>query len=267
MSNEPIQPGMHDLDGRGLEAAREELLCCPFCGDGHAFIEGHPTARMVTCNKCGAFSGQFDSDEAAIAAWNRRASSPNIGEVAGEYGELDAGINYAIEQLCAILEVAPSSISWDAATETLDGDVSSVICNVLRAAYGDDWSSNPGDTARIRSALVPSPQQHSSQADTPGIPATGSGETGWRDIASAPKDGTKFDVWQGGRRVVDVYWSNVEDAWAVDGMYGPEEPAPLAIFPPVTHWMPLPASPANPAETQAVEVGTIEGLMKNGSGE
>lgn len=67
----------------------------------------------------------------------------------------DAGINYAIGQLCEILDVDPRSISWDAATETMDGDVSSVICNVLRAAYGEEWSSKPEDTARIRAALNP----------------------------------------------------------------------------------------------------------------
>lgn len=75
------------------------------------------------------------------------------GDVREEDGGLDAGINYAIRQLCEILDVDPHSISWDAATETMDGDVSSVICNVLRAAYGEEWSSKPEDTARMRAAL------------------------------------------------------------------------------------------------------------------
>ncbi len=70
-----------------------------------------------------------------------------------EDGGLDAGINYAIERLCEALAVDPNSISWDAATETMDGDVVSVICNVLRAAYGEKWSTKPEDTARIRAAL------------------------------------------------------------------------------------------------------------------
>jgi hypothetical protein len=67
------------------------------------------------------------------------------------------GVNYAITQLCSILGVDPKSISWDAATETLDGDVSSVICNAIRGAYGDEWSSKPETTARILAALTHPP--------------------------------------------------------------------------------------------------------------
>lgn len=91
-------------------------------------------------------------------------SATDLGEVTGENGELDAGINYAIERLCEILDVDPKSISWDAATETLDGDVMSVICNVLIAAYGDDWSSKPEDIARIRAALSSVPTAEKGQA-------------------------------------------------------------------------------------------------------
>jgi hypothetical protein len=72
----------------------------------------------------------------------------------GENGELDAGINYAIERLCEIFDVDPKSISWDAATETMDGDVRSVFCNVMVAAYGEEWSSSARDTAKIRAALA-----------------------------------------------------------------------------------------------------------------
>jgi hypothetical protein len=74
-------------------------------------------------------------------------------EISDEDGALDAGINYAIERLCEILGVDPKSINWDAATETFDGDVMSVICNVLVAAYSEEWSAKPEDTALIREAL------------------------------------------------------------------------------------------------------------------
>ena len=42
-------------------------------------------------------------------------------------------------QLCAVLDVDPQSVSWDAATETLDGDVQSVFGNIFRAKFGDNW--------------------------------------------------------------------------------------------------------------------------------
>ena len=50
-----------------------------------------------------------------------------------------AGCDFAMVQLCEALGVDPKSVRWDAATETLDGDVSAVIWNILRAKMGDDW--------------------------------------------------------------------------------------------------------------------------------
>jgi hypothetical protein len=41
--------------------------------------------------------------------------------------------------LCAILKVDPQSVSWDAATETLDGDVRAVLHGILTAGLGEDW--------------------------------------------------------------------------------------------------------------------------------
>lgn len=67
------------------------------------------------------------------------------------------GVDFAITQLCKMLGVDPMSIRWDAATETVDGDVSSVVGNVLRAAYSEEWSSAAETTAHIRSALAEQP--------------------------------------------------------------------------------------------------------------
>src|SRR6185312_14099276 len=53
----------------------------------------------------------------------------------------NAGLDYGQTQLCSVLGVDTSSVNWDAATETLDGDVQSVISNILRARFGDDWRS------------------------------------------------------------------------------------------------------------------------------
>lgn len=67
--------------------------------------------------------------------------------------------------------------------------------------------------------------------------------TDWQAIETAPRGGTKFDAWQHDQRVVDVYWSDIQDAWCIDGQYGPEEPTPLALSPPITHWMQPPSPP------------------------
>jgi hypothetical protein len=49
------------------------------------------------------------------------------------------GCDFAMLQLCQVLGVDPHTVSWDAATETVDGDVQSVIGNILRAGMGEDW--------------------------------------------------------------------------------------------------------------------------------
>ena len=71
----------------------------------------------------------------------------------------------------------------------------------------------------------------------------------WRDISTAPKDGTLVDLWcinhlrwdKAGQRVTSVSWGAVSD-WMgnerQDWQHGHGED-----FEP-THWMPLPAPPA-----------------------
>lgn len=51
----------------------------------------------------------------------------------------DEGIDFALMQLCSVLGVDPQSVTWDAATETRDGDVQAIIGNILRAKFGEDW--------------------------------------------------------------------------------------------------------------------------------
>lgn len=83
------------------------------------------------------------------------------------------------------------------------------------------------------------------------IPATGSGETGWQDIATAPKDGAPILMGK---------WHNGERYWIASGcIEGEEFWCDFAddYFDPCshqnpTHWRPAPTSPA---ETQVVEVG------------
>lgn len=58
-------------------------------------------------------------------------------------GRWSAGLDYGQNQLCHVLGIDPRDVMWDAATETLDGDVRSVIGNILTQRFGDDWSDLP----------------------------------------------------------------------------------------------------------------------------
>ncbi|TKT80030.1 hypothetical protein [Aquamicrobium sp. LC103] len=55
----------------------------------------------------------------------------------------NAGLDFGMKQLCAAVGVDPDAVMWDAATETLDGDVQSVIWNILRARFGEDFPAAP----------------------------------------------------------------------------------------------------------------------------
>ena len=51
----------------------------------------------------------------------------------------NAGVDFVMKLLCDYLGVEHASVTWDAATETVEGDVSAVIGNILRAKFGEDW--------------------------------------------------------------------------------------------------------------------------------
>jgi hypothetical protein len=63
---------------------------------------------------------------------------------------------------------------------------------------------------------------------------------GWQDIATAPRDGTPFDVWEpsdhGGFRVADCWFG------ANGRLYRHQLAAVFGRWP--THWMPLPKGPS-----------------------
>jgi hypothetical protein len=58
----------------------------------------------------------------------------------------NAGCDFAMMQLCKFLGVDPEKVTWDAATETVEGDVQAVIGNILRMKFGDDWSPSAAPT-------------------------------------------------------------------------------------------------------------------------
>lgn len=68
-------------------------------------------------------------------------------------------------------------------------------------------------------------------------------EGAWQPISEAPRDGTKIDVWSRDARYTDVFWSDIQEWWCIEGDYGPEEPTPLHVAPAITHFKSLPDPP------------------------
>jgi hypothetical protein len=75
------------------------------------------------------------------------------------------------------------------------------------------------------------------------------GEDGWRDISTAPKDGTYIDIWginPAGRRYTDMRWTDFPEVGAVEGFTWRDWQGVRAIDHAdavATHWMPRPAPP------------------------
>jgi len=80
------------------------------------------------------------SQDAAVASSSNWRDDPSADE------RWNAGLDYAMTHLCKLLGVETGAVTWDAATETLDGDVMAVLGNIMRAKYGEDWG--PQDSTR-----------------------------------------------------------------------------------------------------------------------
>ena len=66
-----------------------------------------------------------------------------------------AGCDYAMTALCKLLCINTADVTWDAATEELEGDVLAVLGNILTMRFGDDWRrSSPQPAPADREALV-----------------------------------------------------------------------------------------------------------------
>ncbi|BBB99364.1 hypothetical protein [Bradyrhizobium elkanii] len=79
--------------------------------------------RAIGASRVVAQGAMQDDDPTANEQWN-------------------AGCDFALAHLCKFLGVDFKAVSWDAATETVDGDVLAVIGNILRVKFGEDWGPN-----------------------------------------------------------------------------------------------------------------------------
>ena len=74
-----------DRNASRVAGAGSDLLPCPFCGGDPRMTRANGES-WVACYECDASSLMCGTDKRAITAWNRRPSSPEIGERVEEQG-------------------------------------------------------------------------------------------------------------------------------------------------------------------------------------
>lgn len=103
------------------------------------------------------------------------------------------------------------------------------------------WLDQPSFTKRLEDAALRAIRAALAQR-----------ESGWRSMESAPRDGTKIDLWtfwppsendppKGGRRIADAIWHESVRDWYAGNFYLHQ----YAAKPVATHWQPLPTPPAS----------------------
>lgn len=81
------------------------------------------------------------TDTPITDAERRKVQLPDVPSDEDEELIFSNGVEYVIQIVAESLGVHPDEFSWDAATEEFEGDVRSVVGNMLTAAFGDDWDA------------------------------------------------------------------------------------------------------------------------------
>lgn len=77
--------------------------------------------------------------DAALAAAPQPAPEDDWRKDPSADDRWSAGCDYAMTALCKLLRINTDDVTWDAATEELEGDVLAVLGNILTVRFGDDW--------------------------------------------------------------------------------------------------------------------------------
>ena len=113
------------------------LYVCTDCHDGGEEICGYADRRDLVVMP----DGRWLCENCLMRLPERESRGLKCPPAYGpaKDGTHDEGIDLALVQLAKILGVDPKAVTWDAATETVEGDVTAVISNILCAKYGDDF--------------------------------------------------------------------------------------------------------------------------------
>lgn len=162
---------------RSLMKAGKIMAVCELCSSSYPEGCGHcdlddlretPDGAWV-CENCWDGSGDNPiwEDLSHVESLRATPAATKSADAGGEDWRDDpsaderwnAGLDFAMQQLCKVLDVDPAKVTWDAATETVDGDVRAVIWNILRAKMGEDWkpapvAANASAEARLRDDIT-----------------------------------------------------------------------------------------------------------------
>jgi len=72
--------------------------------------------------------------------WSAEMRAAAAEDDAGSSEKWNEGCDFAMMQLCIVLGVDPRMVNWDAATETVDGDVQAVVGNIFLVKFGENWA-------------------------------------------------------------------------------------------------------------------------------
>jgi hypothetical protein len=131
------------MPSKAYRRDREEARKAAYAQDHNPFKEGTRLWKM--CEKIRRLRAAMnDLEDEMTAAYCRCDEEQDENDWKADPAQderWNAGLDFALTQLCKVLKVDPLTVTWDAATETLDGDVQAVIGNVLRVRFGEEWLS------------------------------------------------------------------------------------------------------------------------------
>lgn len=104
-----------------------------------------------------------------------------------------------------------TAVQTDARTDA----IAQIIFATINCNYTGAWRDSLNAAKAIEAASLPT----------------------WRDIASAPRDGTVVDLWRDGERLLDFSWSVEQQRWEKKVGYPTRT---IVLTTPPTHWMPVP---------------------------
>jgi len=129
------------IAGSGSDGMPIDIIALVLAARAVAFGGATPEALTALDAASEAFASRVPWDDEPLSASPRPQATKDDDWRADPSADerWNAGLDFGMQQFCAVLGVDPKTVNWDAATETLDGDVQSVLCGIGKVRFGEDW--------------------------------------------------------------------------------------------------------------------------------